>query len=662
MTPRRPRTTSASLEIDRIIGLPVVHPITEAEVAAFSRLEVQARFFEAGFRLKPQQAAALLAWDTFGGLFAPIPVGDGKTLVGLMLAQRHYRAGGRATLLLVPPEVFTQLTKRDIPWARQRVDLSVPFIMIGGKSREDRALAARSGKRGCYIMPHSCMSTVDSSDLLTWIRPDLIIVDEAQKFRNTDVARTKRLTTYIDEHQPKFVPLSGTMTSKSVKDYHHHILAALRESAPLPLSGYLMLQWSVVLDADADPSGAQLGPVAPLVAWARKTFPSVVIPQHIQGFREAYRLRLRTTPGVVGEGVSELKASLLYKNEPVAKPEFRPGWADLKEKMRAVEEDWISPSGDELTWAFHVWKHRWELSGGIFYRLVWPTPEELIERRGMTSGEATAMLEMAKKHHKARALYHSELRKWFGQGHRPGLDTPMLVGKSMSIHQDREVGAWLYSFWLAAKDLEVPGMPERDSIPVRVCDFKVNDAVEWAKAQPKDEGRILWYHHQEVGKWLAERAREADLDVLHCPAGPEFNDKITDLANRKKLIVASQTAHGTGKNLQHFCEQTAVQFPRQADAAEQLAGRMHRTGQESDGVLMRTNRTLEFDHENFAACINDALYMHQTIGTRQKLIYGDFDPMPQLKSSHWLQERGFRNRILTAEEDRALREHFGQGV
>ena len=655
----RKRTTSTSIEIDRIVGLPVISSPTSEELEEFSRREVEARHFERGFRLMPKQCEAVLAWDTYGGVFAPIPVGEGKTLVSLMIAARAYVAGTERSMLLVPSDVFGQLVRVDIPWARQRVSLPVPFHLLGNKSQRERATIARSGRKGCYVLPHSCMSTVDSTDLLTWIAPTVVLIDEAHKFKHADSARTRRLMTYINEHEPKLVALSGTMTSKSLRDYHHLLVSSLHESAPLPLSRYLMEQWAIVLDAQADPSDAHLGPVRPLVAWAQEHFPAVKIAAHVPGFRTAYKLRLRSAPGVVSGDEDKLGVSLLFKNLPVPEPEKAPGWALLQEKIDDVEKRWISPSGDEIEWVFHAWKHLWELSGGIYYRLVWPTADELRLRRGMTEAEAVALLEMAKAHHKALQAYHVELRKWFGRGHKAHLDTPMLVGASMAQHGPRDVGDELYSLWFYAKSLELPELPERDSVPVRVCDFKVQHAVSWAASLEKGIGCILWYHHQEVGRWLAERVMEANLDGLHCPAGELSNLAIVNAANKDRIVIASQSAHATGKNLQHFQEQLCVQFPRQADVAQQLIGRTHRTGQEADELIVHTTRTLEFDHQNFGACLNDALYTHQTLGTPHKLIYGTYDPLPKIYPSVELRELGFQNRILSEEESRALAERFG---
>ena len=205
---RTKRDTADSLEIHRIVNLPVVDEVDEATIEAFCAEEVQARYFEEGFRLFPTQVGAVLAWDLYDGLFAPIGVGWGKTLITLMIANRAYERGdSERSMLFVPSQVYEQLTRTDIAWTRKRVGLSVPFHLLGGRSLDDRRCMAASGKKGCYILPYSLLSTRDAEAMLSGdrddpppnkraidgIMPDLLILDEAHNVKNAKAARTKRL-------------------------------------------------------------------------------------------------------------------------------------------------------------------------------------------------------------------------------------------------------------------------------------------------------------------------------------------------------------------------------------------------------------------------------------------------------------------------------------
>ena len=684
------RDTADSLEIQRIIEIPVVDDVDQDVIEAFCEDEVQARYFEEGFRLFGTQVGAVLAYDLYGGGFFPIGVGWGKTLITLMIANRAYLRGeSERSMLFVPSQVYEQLTRTDITQARKWVGLSVPFHLLGGRNLDDRRRMASSGKRGCYILPYSLLSTRDSEALLggdkenpppnkrgiEGIRPDLLILDEAHNVKNARAARTKRLRRYMAQHQPRVVALSGTITSKSINDYHHLISHALRELCPLPQSETLATNWSYVLDPEkpgADfgnrsGSASKTGPLSPLVDWARKHFPEQEIPSGVPGFRKAYKLRLTSTPGVVATGDAEIGVSLTICNEPVPKFKEHPDWPKLKELMDQVEDEWITPSGDEIEEGFHKWRYLNELSSGFYYRLRWPEIEELT-RKGLSEEEAEVYLAQAQEHHEARQEFARALRRWIEYKGRPGMDTPLLVTSNMAQHGKRDVGGELYGLWRAMKDLEFDGMPERISEPVRICDYKVTHAVEWAKrvANRKTgaKGGVIWFHHKEMGVWVTERLREAGLDVVYCPSESVkkgSNALILDPSNADRIVVASIGGHGTGKNLQHFSEQFYLQFPRQADTLEQVLGRMHRNGQQADELHPVTCHTTDFDHQNLWACLIDSLYIHQTTGSRQKAIYASYDPLPRRFPTDFLRERGFTDVAQLDREAKArLAEKFGE--
>jgi len=683
------RDTADSLEIQRIISLPVVDEVDQDIIDAFCAEEVQGRYFEEGWRLFSTQVGAVLAYDLYGGGFFPIGVGWGKTLITLMIANRAYERGeSERSMLFVPSQVYEQLTRTDIPWARKRVGLSVPFHMLGGRDLESRRRMAASGKRGCYILPYSLLSTRDSEALLggdkdnpppnkrgiAGIQPDLLILDEAHNVKNAKAARTKRLRRYVSAHQPRLVALSGTITSKSINDYHHLIAAALRHLSPLPMSDALATNWSYVLDPEKpgadfgrNGSASKTGPLTPLVDWARKHFPHEEIPSGVPGFRKAYKLRLTSTPGVVATGDAEIGVSLTMHNDPVPKYKSHQDWPAIEALMKQVEDEWISPSGDEIEEGFHKWRYLNELSSGFYYHLRWPTIEELV-KKGLTEEEAEVYLEQAKAHHEARQEFASNLRRWIEYKGKPGMDTPLLVTSNMANHGKKNVGAELYRLWRAMKDLEFDGMPERISEPIRICDYKIKHAVEWAtkllhKTRDK-QGGIIWFHHKEMGLWMYEQLKAAGLPVVYCPSESVkkgSNDLIRDPSNADKIVVAAMGGHGTGKNLQHFEHQFFLQFPRQADTLEQVLGRLHRNGQQADEIIPVSCHTTDFDHQNLWACLIDSLYIHQTTGSRQKAIYASYDPLPRKFPTDFLRERGFTDVAQLDREAKArLAEKFGE--
>ena len=106
-----------------------------------------------------------------------------------------------------------------------------------------------------------------------------------------------------------------------------------------------------------------------------------------------------------------------------------------------------------------------------------------------------------------------------------------------------------------------------------------------------------------------------------------------------------------------------IQWPRPAKTAEQLIGRLHRQGQKADEIEVRTCLTLDFDHMLFGACLNDALYIHQTTGTEQKMVYGSYIPMPKIFPPAVLIEAGAKGvKQLTSEQLKILEDKFGYSL
>jgi len=127
-----PKSLGPEGEVSRIVSMPVVRKMEREEVEAFSRARVLRHAFEAGFRLNPDQAEALKAYEDYGGVLAPIGVGRGKTLASLMIADAAYRRGINKIVLHLPPTIVSQLVGNDIRWARNRVPISFPIHVLHG--------------------------------------------------------------------------------------------------------------------------------------------------------------------------------------------------------------------------------------------------------------------------------------------------------------------------------------------------------------------------------------------------------------------------------------------------------------------------------------------------------------------------------------------------
>lgn len=664
------RTSSTDQEIRRILDLPVVGTLTSEELEAFNQIELLPEAFKDGFRLFPVQAEAVLAYDKCQGLFAPVGVGHGKALMSVMIASRAYLRGIGKIILFNPPSTIAQFKHQVLPWARTKVPISCPFIYLDGKGPKQRQRLAQQASNGVYVMPYSLLSQPDSEDFLEALAPELLIFDEAHYIKARKRARTRRVMKYITTAKPQTVYLSGTMTQKSILDYHHLITSSLHNRSPLPLPASIAESWAASVDAGAEsePSGQPRGAaLRPLVSWARGN--GLDVPENLIGARRAYRFRLTSAPGVVSTPDDDIGVSLLVRNLPV--PDFKdpvahPEWETLNKHMQAVDQDWISPSGDEINHAFHKWRYLDELSAGFYHLLEWPTAEALSERRRISHPEAAELIERAVVHHDALQDYNKVLRKFLSRHHIRGLDTPMLVGRHLSTEGAKGIpgyGPELFEAWTMAKSLEFPNMPERQGRPIRVSPYKIKHAANWAREiKPKGAGALIWYHHQAVGKWLVEELTEAGFEVLHCPAGEMSNRVLARVENHKhKLIVISLSAHSEGKNLQAIQEQFYVQFPRVSRVAQQSIGRTHRSGQTADELIVTKCDTTEFDQMNFAACLVDATYQHGSGGNRQKLVYATYESLPRMFPPEFLLERGLEVARLDAQERKLLTEKFGSG-
>lgn len=646
----------------RIVALPLVGVPDAEETEIFCFESMLAAAYDRGERLWPTQVSAVDGYRKYGGGLLPIGVGWGKTGISLMCAESAYQKGLKKILLLIPPQQVSGLLKRHIPEWRGRVPLSVPFHFIAGRGAAARRSIAVSQAPGVYVFPYSLLSASDAIELLAEISPQLVIADEAHNLKNPKAARTKRLLHVLKElnPRPELVAMSGTITDKNISDYHHLAQLALRENCPLPRLGSMCFFWGQILGADAqNPTAYAKSLMTPLLGWARAHFPDENFrADQTESYRRAYRHRLCTAPAVTATGDEEIGTTLRLENI-----EDLPGQsAKLQELIRRVEVDMVTPQGEPIDHALHTFKWRYELSAGFYNALVWPLIEDLAKTRKVSDIEAELLLERAKIHHGYVKGYHAVLREFF-KSSPPGLDTPREVGRSMAMHGDKFVGSDIYCAWKAMKDADFEGRPERYTAPVRVDDYKVQRIVAWAK----ETGRgLIWVFHQEMGRWVVDELHKAGVPALYAPAGAD--DLIEDAGDPGRggkgdqLVVASLSSHGTGRNLQAFQHQLYAQWPRSALLAEQSLGRTHRNGQMAEELVVNTLLGPAFDHIVRAATLQDAVYIQQTTGSRQKVIYCDYDPMPSIYSSEFLREQGASPEMLTAEQRRSLASLFGPYV
>lgn len=649
-------------DIERICNLPSYGVVDEKETEAYTRKLVNEKAYNNGFRLHSAQADALLNVDIYKSLFAPIVVGGGKSLVTIVAAEKFYKnKTSKTSLLLVPPTLVDKVFSYDLPYVRDKIDITCKFFKINGKMRpSERMFVAASKRSGCYVLPYSILSCKDAEDLLTAINPGVIIADEVQYLKNPKAARTRRFLKFVRsrEQTPVFCCFSGTMTKKSLVDYAHLATMSLGINSFLPLTRPGLMSWSSILDSSdsVHVPRSERSNIVPLVNWHNRTRGGDLNSWRVEDCREAYRQRLITCPGVTATSLDEntIGTSIIIHNNEATLP------SKIKKAMRDLETKWVSPSGDQISHALMIYKWQSELTMGFFNDRVWPSVHDLTKRRKISRDDAVALLNAGQAYHEANQSYHKLLRTYLKHHHRKGIDTPKLVGQALYNHYNFDKGdklhKELYAGWVDRHKKSVNGKAplERDRVQVRLDDYKIQQALKWAKSLKT--GGIVWYYHIAIGLWAYEIfQKEFGKDVIYAPAGTTEIDKPE---NRDKIVIATFESHGTGKNLQHFQNQWFLEWARQADLAEQVLGRTHRPGQEADELVINLNCSTDWDHNNFAATLIDTVYIEGTLN-RCKLLYAAYTEKPRLVPDTILKQKGFDNKILNSSKKLLLKQKFG---
>jgi hypothetical protein len=509
-------------------------------------------------RLRPIQALALLEARERNGLFAPIGVGAGKTDISLLLPTVMR---SKVAVLLVPAALRSKVLKQDYPMLVQQYRLPKLVGAAVEPIRPDGVL---------YVFSYSELSIAKNSDLLERLQPDLIICDEAHALRHPSAARTRRFVRYFKANRStRLAALSGTITSKSLKDYAHLAFLALKEHTPTPVKWTALEEWSAALDV----SPVQ-APPGVLMKWCEIG----------ESARDGFRRRMTESPGVIATNESAfLGASLNFYERPVKISKA------LKDALREMSSTWVRPDGgeefeDPMTYA----RYARQLAAGFYYRWTWP--------RGEAESVRIAWVQ-------AKRAYARAVARFLQHRAAPGLDSPLLVANAAA---EGRIVMPEYAAWVAVRDTAEP-----DVEAVWLDRAVLEDAAKWATEQVG----IVWYEHREVGAELA-----AMTGLPHYGAGADGILK----ERGDRSIIASIRAHGTGKNLQCFSRNLLVTPPTSGTVWEQLLGRTHRPGQDADEVEVCLYRHTPEMKSALNKALMDAQYQQATTGNSQKLLSATF--------------------------------------
>jgi hypothetical protein len=371
-------------------------------------------------RLRPVQALALYDVGTCDGLFAPMAVGSGKTLVSFLAPEMR---GAQRPVLLVPAKL---------------VD----------KTDRDRRILSRHWKIAPFlrVMTYEFLGQPQNAEALEKFKPDFLVADEGHKLRNTDAAVTRRVRRFFSEQRVPFIVMSGTMTKRSLLDFAHlmrWVYANDLEQMPLPRNHHDLEIWADAVDE-------RKGQVRRADPGALECLYNEVERERSRtdrrgAARSAIRRRLVETAGIVATTETPVDATLAI--EAVEPPQ--PGV--IEEAFRKLRKDWQTPDDWPLTDAIEVRRHALELALGMYY--VWdPRPPDIwIDRRRAWAKYCRKVLSHSKK-----LDTEAQVRKWA---------------------QERGDCAEL-SDWLAVRDMFEP-----NTRPVWLTDEVAKFVADWAREE-----------------------------------------------------------------------------------------------------------------------------------------------------------------------------------
>lgn len=599
----------APLDVDNPES-PEVHAYIEYAMQKYGRPNLSCncasidRFRSCITRLLPVQAWALQEMTLAGGLLGSIPVGAGKTIIGILAP---LALGVRCALLLIPPSLVEQII---IDYKMLIEHFRVPAITV--HAGDDRRPALRNTEN-CdpdvmlHVLPYSRLQQPEASDWLEGLQPEAIIADECDALKDLNSARSRRVLRYfsgqdlktpeerVKRAKTRFCGWTGSITDHSICEYSTLAAYALKLRSPVPINPNDAKDWGRCLDAVPNP--------CPPGALLQLCEPG-------ESVREAFRRRLRDTLGfivttssnvVVHGGTASVDISV---KECVVNhiPDI------IHEALKAVREfrrpDTLAGSLDdeELVDALAQAKTAQEVATGMFYRWIFPRGEPV---------------DLIKEWFAARKLWNKEVRTKLMEG-EVYLDSPKLCENAAKrawgdMEKDPKRPEWKALNWPRWREVKELVRPATEA--VRLHPFLAEDAARWGM---QNRG-IIWYGMVEFAQWIHELS---GLPVHG--GGPNAGKRLREEVDGSRSIIASIKSHGRGRDgLQHFFhEQLVANTPASARQWQQLLGRLHRRGQKEEEVITHVYLHTPELKKAFAQAIRRGEYVEDTFGERQKLLEG----------------------------------------
>jgi len=578
------RVIRETLEFRRVRDLPRREPNPYGEVVPG---ETHAHFWTKVLRLRerddsgePVELRPSQGWACSEAALAPpgcgivcnYPVGEGKTITSFLLPTIWE---AKRPLVMLPAATIQKKTlELDLPRARRNW-----FI-------HDRIM----------FVSYEAMSREKQEDFFERFMFDVIIGDEAHNLRNQNAAVVRRLHRYKESYPlVRCGFMSGTFTSRSVKDYYHLLYLALGDGSPLPRSFMDIEDWADLLDEGVpDDTRPKAGSMLQFCVEGETA-------------RQGYQRRLRETQGYLSVLSSSVSCSLYISERVIQVPMV------VRDAINGLRLNATLPSGD-LVDPMEFPARVAELINGFYYRWVWPSEPDVLWMSARRDWKRYCrwVIKHSGQHQVGGRNYDTEAQvlRAAKNGVAPEVpDDLRIQGVSRRVYEEWMEHRERLTRVLTEKYKRHMREPPREA--VWVSDYMIDHCVQWLVSTPR---ALLW-----VDK-VATQQRLREKGALVFGGGEDGVETET------RSCAVSIDAHGTGKNLQHAYDTNLfLAMLSSGQTVEQTLGRTHRQGQKSDQVIAELFLPCVEFWNAFDQARRDAVYAEQTTAQRQKLLYADIN-------------------------------------
>lgn len=567
----RTKTLRATPDLARIQSLPrrTLRKSTAAKHAAhWTGVLAQRR----GAELRPWQGQLLHEAVKVGGLLGQLPVGQGKTL----------------PLELLP-----------VAMKAKRAVLIIPANLTEKTFADRRAFVGtwRTASPPPRIITREALALETNSGLLDELKPDLILIDEADELANWKSSAVARIDRYVIAKRKaggfgavRVVALTGTLTRNSILGYWHLLRWCLGDMAPVPASRAEAETWAAVIDNATPRSGFRPLP-GPLGATLDEA-------------RAWYLDRLEHTPGVMlvdEDSAAGIPLSVGFK--------LAPPCPKIDAAFETLLTEWQSPSGEPVSDALSMLRIGGQTGCGLFTYYKPPPPPEWSAARSEFA--AFVRKRIAETRHALKPL---------------DTDAQVIRANPDARYLCKERKRYVYPVreWLAVRKQFDPLKASRVKW---LSDATLKRVAKWIASHQK-HGRVcvVWSGSVEFGQRLA---RVAGVPYYGREGKELTSGRDLHAADPRKSMVCSWHANKRGFNLQAWNDHAIVYPPQSAKYLEQIFGRPHRAGQ-SEAVRFTVFLTSGGTLDAFRKAVNEARFAKGTTKSTHKILRAEIGKVPPL--------------------------------